>query len=117
VGHEGLEPSTNGLRRPDPRSPEPQNIGGTPQAYAQPRSETYISTPLAQGGCSTDATAARPEPRTLERLSRALEAAALAGKWDVVRRLTDALERLQGAERGDAAVVGLDAFRGRKGRP
>ena len=52
---------------------------------------------------------------TLGRLSRALEAAAVAGQWAVVRRLTDAMERLQGAARTDAEVLELDAFRGKRG--
>jgi hypothetical protein len=52
---------------------------------------------------------------TLERLGRALEAAALAGQWEVVRRLTDAMERLQGVARAEPRVVELDAFRGKRG--
>jgi hypothetical protein len=69
---------------------------------------------------SVETETAHPDRATdpaLERLSRALEAAALAGQWEVVRRLTDALERLQGAARGDAAVIDLSARRGKRGAP
>lgn len=50
-----------------------------------------------------------PDSEHLERLARALEAAALAGQWDIVRRLTDALEAMRTDTRPDAKVIDLSA--------
>jgi len=89
------------------RNSDPQeNNGGTSEAEAREGLPLPVEPVLAQPACAT---------AQLERLSSALEAAALAGQWDVVRRLTDALERLQGAARTDAAVIELDAHRGKRG--
>jgi hypothetical protein len=51
----------------------------------------------------------------LSALTSALAAAAAAGQWDVVRRLTDILEARQLSARADADVISLDARRGKRG--
>jgi integrase len=90
------------------RNSDPQeNTDGTPQADACEGLSMPVEASPAQGGCATD------EP--LERLSRALEAAALAGEWDIVRRLAATLEGLKAPATGKAVVVSLDSRRGKGG--
>jgi integrase len=52
-----------------------------------------------------------PESDPLAALASALEAAALAGQWDVVRRLADILEARKAASRTDAQIIPLDTQR------
>jgi len=106
-------PWRNGIRRgfksrPDePGSAHPaENKGGRTQEGSR---KSVLSHPEGGGGTQTEA----PDPAPPEHpLQRALELAATAGEWDVVRRLAALLE----AERREVAgVVELEAERARRG--
>ncbi len=106
VGHLGVEPRANGLRRQDGRL----EGDGTAESPQKSKAESPRSSPIVEAAAQS-----RPNQDAVETaLAEALNRASEAAQWDVVAMLA---RELQARREVRAGVVDLEMARERRGTP